>query len=179
MSSYRLVYPTGDVVAQEGRVPSVGYDVDGFRVDYVRGRDDGTVVFLGLHYGQTDVVKLVFIEVGAESCPLTLAEAAELADRARALSHGIIELPHTALAVRLEQLVEEGEEMPVMSMLESEWMALRASSHPGARTRRCRCVLKRCTMHSRDTRAATREPTCRRHDGGGVHWRAHRATVPV
>jgi hypothetical protein len=82
-------------------------------------------VFLGLHYGQTDVVKLVFIEVGAERCPVTLPEAAELADRARALSGGNLELPHTALAVRLEQLVEEGVEVPVMSMLESEWTALR------------------------------------------------------
>ena len=27
--------------------------------------------------------------------------------------------------MRLEQLVEEGVEVPVMSMLESEWMALR------------------------------------------------------
>jgi hypothetical protein len=126
MSSYRLVYPTGDIVALEGRAPRVGSDVDSFRVDYVRGSDDGTVVFLGLHDGQMDLVKLVFIEVGAERCPLTLAEAAELADRARALSRGNIELPHTALAVRLEQLVEEGVETPVMSMLESEWMALRA-----------------------------------------------------
>jgi len=124
--SYRLVYPTGDTVARDGELPPVGYDVDGFRVDYVRDGDGVPVVFLGLHYGQTDLVKLVFIEVGAERCAATLAEAAELADRARALAGGSLEFPHTALAVRLEQLVEEGVEAPVMSMLESERTALRA-----------------------------------------------------
>jgi hypothetical protein len=125
VSTYKLVYPTGETVQREGDVPPIGYDVDRFRVDYVRDGDSGPVVFLGLHFGQADVVKLVFIEVGAERCPVTLAEAAELADRARALSGGNLELPHTALAVRLEQLVEEDVEVPVMSMLESEWMTLR------------------------------------------------------
>lgn len=111
---------------RDGSAPKVGYDVDGYRVDFVRRRDGETDVFLGLHYGDVDVVKLVFIEVDGERFPVTLAEAAELADRARTLSGGNIELPHTGLAVRLEQLVEESVETPVMSMLDSEWMALRA-----------------------------------------------------
>jgi len=127
VSIYRLVYPDGNAVDRDGDAPVVGHDVDGFRVDFVRRRDSETVVYLGLHYGQTDFVKLVFIDVAGERCPLTLAEAAELAERSRAMSLGNIELPLHAVAVRLEQLVEEGVDLPVMSMLESERTALQAA----------------------------------------------------
>jgi hypothetical protein len=126
VSAYRLVYPVGDVVDRDGEVPEVGYDVDGYRVDFVRRRGDETVVYLGLHYGQTDVVKLAFIRVDDEAFPLTLAEAAELAERARDVSGGNLELPHHTIAVRLEQLVEEGVDTPTMDMLASEWSALRS-----------------------------------------------------
>jgi hypothetical protein len=126
VSGYRLVFPTGSVAARDGRVPKVGYDVDGYRVDFVRERDGETLVFLGLHYGAVDVVKLVYLEVDGEPYPVTLAEAAKLADRARTLSGGNVGLPLTAVAVRLEQLVEEGLDNPAMAMLESEQLALRA-----------------------------------------------------
>ena len=49
VSTYKLVYPTGETVQREGDVPPIGYDVDGFRVDYVRDGDSAPVVFLGLH----------------------------------------------------------------------------------------------------------------------------------
>jgi hypothetical protein len=125
VSAYRLVYPAGEVVDREGDVPYVGYDVDGYRVDFVRRRGERTVVFLGLHYGQADVVKLAYINVRGDRMPLTLAEAAVLAERSRAMSLGDVELPVQALAVRLEQLVEEGVELPEMDMFESEQAALR------------------------------------------------------
>jgi hypothetical protein len=126
VSAYRLVYPDGDAVEREGQVPAVGYDVDGYRVDFVRHRGGETVVFLGLHYGQSAVVKLAYVNVGGVPRPLTLAEAAELAERSRAVSGGHVELPIHALAVRFEQLVEEGVELPEMDMSNSEQVALRA-----------------------------------------------------
>jgi hypothetical protein len=126
VSAYRLVYPDGNAVERDGEVPTVGYDVDGYRVDFVRHRGGGTVIFLGLHYGQAAVVKLAYVNVGGVPQPLTLAEAAELADRSRAISAGNVELPVHALAVRFEQLVEEGIELPEMDMSESEQTALRA-----------------------------------------------------
>jgi hypothetical protein len=74
----------------------------------------------------SDVVKLVCVRVTGTPYPLTLAEAIELADRARALGGGDVELPHTAVAVRLEQLAEESTGLPAADMTPLEQQTLRA-----------------------------------------------------
>ena len=57
--SYRLVFPNGDAEEREGSTPEVGFDVDGYGVDFVKA-GDLAVVYLGLHYGQVELVKLVY-----------------------------------------------------------------------------------------------------------------------
>jgi hypothetical protein len=117
---YRLVHPDGRVESAEGRLPKVGTDLGGFRVDFISQGDEPTV-YLGLHYLQTALVKLVYIVAGGERCPITLAEAAALAERLRQKSAGELAAPATAVAVRFEQLLEESPaESLEMSFFESE-----------------------------------------------------------
>jgi hypothetical protein len=124
--SYHLVYPDGDTAERDGEVPTIGYDVDGYRVDFVRRRGERTTVFLGLHYGQSAVVKLITLTIAGVAHNITVAEAAELAERARTMSMGTIEGPLTALAIQLEHLVEEAAGTQGADIFKSEWQWLRA-----------------------------------------------------
>jgi hypothetical protein len=70
--------------------------------------------------------KVAFFVADGAKFPLSLPELAELRDRTRSMSAGRLESPTTAVAVRLEQLMEEAPgESPEMSLLDSEKSSLR------------------------------------------------------
>jgi hypothetical protein len=70
--------------------------------------------------------KVAFFVVNGAKFPLTLPELAELRDRLRRTSGSALESPPTAVAVRVEQLMEEMPgESPAMDLFDSEEASLR------------------------------------------------------
>jgi hypothetical protein len=152
MPAFKVVYPHGNVVVVTGEVPDVGSSVDEFRVDFVDRQDpEQPTVYLGLHYGQTEVVKLVFIDTGEARFPLTLAEAAELSARLRRRAAMSLAHPGLAVAVQVERLVEEGvevvgseftgNELDALLVALDEWFLEKGSELPG-RVRALRAGLR-------------------------------------
>jgi hypothetical protein len=133
---YRLVYPDGQTAEREEELPSIGYDVEDFRVDFISHANEPPTVYLGLHYGQVDLVRLIYFVVGGATYPLTVAESAELAERMRVVTGGRIDSVALPVAVRLDQLIEESTaKTPEMAFLPSEEAALPAAWRLGrART---------------------------------------------
>ena len=128
MTPFRVVYPHGAVESASAvSVPDIGSEYGGYRVDFIgRGPRDETTVYLGLFHGQAEVVKLVFLRANGEKCPITLAEAAELAHRLRKASAGRLASAATTVAVTLEQLVEDpAGSTPEIEFRGSEAAALR------------------------------------------------------
>ena len=128
MVDFRAVYPDGEIYELVGETPEVGETFygpndQGFPVAYIRHTDAGIVAYLNPPPGETSLVKQIVV-VG---CPLTLAEAAELADRTRTYALGASGSPSLSVAVTLEHLIEEGAgETPPSEFTESEQQVLRA-----------------------------------------------------
>jgi hypothetical protein len=125
--TYTVVQPAGETGQATGSLPHVGHDIDGYRVDFVDTRRSPPIVYLGLHYGQGDFVKLVFVAIDGRQHPLTLAEAAELAARLRRIDDEAGSATN-AVAVRLEQLIEEDVTTPMAEFLGAEEAALRLTT---------------------------------------------------
>jgi hypothetical protein len=135
VASYRVVFPDGstqDLVGDSD--PKLDDEIvapDGQRLvaRYVRSKEPGgePTVYLDPATGdEAQPRKLIFFIVRGARCPLTVAEAAELCDRTKRFSGGAAASPATAIAARVEQLVEEQSGDPCrLELLESEESALR------------------------------------------------------
>jgi hypothetical protein len=130
----KLVYPDGtaDVLVGAGPLERgsfiSGRGKESYIVGYVRRRyAEEDIAFLNpLPGAEPTLCKLSFFEVNSANFRLTLAEAAELADRLRLMAGGSLDSAATVVAVRMEQMVEEDPTGPArMEMLESEKTALR------------------------------------------------------
>ena len=116
-----LVYPNGQRGTLDGGLPPIGSDMDGYRIDFIKhSNEEEATIYLGLHYGQVAVVKLIYIVASGSRYPITVAEAAELADRLRRRGGEQVGSALNAVAVRLEQLVDESPDTPEMSFLVAE-----------------------------------------------------------
>jgi len=131
---FRVVYPDGstdDLVGSDINVGDLLSAPDGHSciVSYVRVEflEETKTAYLDPDTSEeARPRKVAFFVVDGAKYPLTLPELAELRDRLRRMSGGSLENPTTAVAVRVEQLMEEvPSESPEMSLLDSEKSSLR------------------------------------------------------
>ena len=135
MASYRVVYPDGSTQdLAGGSDPKVDGEIvcpDGQRLvaRYVQGKElgGGPTVYCDPAPGnEARPRKLIVFVVRGARFPLTVAEAAELCDRTKRFSGGAAASPATAVAARVEPLVEEhSRDAGELNLLESEESALR------------------------------------------------------
>jgi hypothetical protein len=133
VASYRVVYPDGSTQELVGSsAPEIDDEIvtpDGecLVARYVQRSRGAPTVYLDPAPGdQTRPRKHILVVVRGSRCPLTLAEAAELADRTRRFSGDAADSPATAVAAEIEQLIEgERGGTGELRLRESEESALR------------------------------------------------------
>jgi hypothetical protein len=135
VASYRVVYPDGSTQELVGdsapEIDAESSTPDGQRVvaRYVRSKErgGGPTVYLDSAPGsEARPRKLISFVIRGSRCPVTLAEAAELGDRTRRFSGGAAGSPATAVAGRIEDLIEARPgDAGELNLHESEESALR------------------------------------------------------
>jgi hypothetical protein len=129
VAAFRVVYPDGSTDELDGSEgPAVGDVLSAgsqpLVVRYVQRKDGRTVAYLDPDHDNLTMRKMSTFVVDGVELRLSLAETAELADRVRRFSYGDPGHPATAVAARLEQLVEEDAETRA-DLLDSEKSMLR------------------------------------------------------